>query len=457
VEGQLRAWNISNTWREEWSPFGQGWTNEIAWARIVEPETQAIIMNVTEWTPGTGGVVRGQAVLAADLLNEADLERYRGKLRGAFVLLEDPPEIPPPSLEPLATRRTVEELAEQGLPRRRSTSTTMSPEDSVRYAATTERFRRQDFLRAQGLQFIADEGAAAIVLVSEDGMGGTVFLDVTFYGAIGPQQPSPVPVVTFAREHYGRIARILEKGLPVVLEANIENTFHGTTEDNSFNLLAELQGTDRSDEVVMLGAHFDGFSYSTSTTDNAVNVAVMMEAMRILRATGLPLRRTVRLALWAGEEQGLLGSKAYVNHHFVDLESGERKPDFYKLAAYYNLDNGTGAIRGPMAQWDFQPTTMVDSTFSAWTAMLSPELGADMVSAWGGGGTDHVSFYVNGLPGFQFLQDWLSYWTVTHHTNMDTYERVPPDDVQKNAVIVASFVYLTANQEQLFPRTMRRD
>ncbi len=293
--------------------------------------------------------------------------------------------------------------------------------DPERLAELMAGFEARDRLREIGLEFFAEEGAAAVVVPGR-GTGGTIFLDITYYGVYGPRRVAPLPVLTFTSEHYGRI------------------------------ILAELPGSDKADEVVMLGAHLDGFPYATSTTDNAANVAVMMEAMRILKATGVPLRRTVRMGLWTGEEQGLYGSMAYVHEHFVDSLTNARTPEFDRLAAYYNLDNGGGAIRAAMVGQDLQPDMQVDSTFRAWTLQLDPDLGLEIVSAQTGGGSDHISFFVRGLPGFQFMQDWIEYSMRTHHTNMDTYERVVPEDVQRNAVIVASFVMLTANQDELFPR-----
>lgn len=452
IEERLGSWGVERVWRDRWGPFGQGWTNERAWIRAVSPEPFQIIANVGEWTPGTNGVVRGPAVLLTGITSEEDLERYRGRLRNAFVLVSEPPAIEPPAFQPLAVRHTDADLIAASWPFRRNVE--QAP-DSARYARILAQFRAQQRLRELGLAFFAEEGAAAVVTVGR-GTGGTIFLNTTYMGIHGPRAPAPLPVLTFASEHYGRIARILEKGIAVELEAEIVNTFHGTPDDDSFNLLAELPGTDHADEVVMFGAHMDGFPYGTSATDNGANVATMMEALRILKATGVPLRRTVRLALWAGEEQGLLGSRAYVHRELVDTVSGATKPAFHRFAAYYNLDNGGGAIRGAMADWEIQPTMQVDSTFRAWTRMLDPGLGVKIVAARGGGGTDHVSFYTRGLPGFQFMQDWLEYSTRTHHTNMDTYERIVPEDVMRNAVIVASFVLLTANQDPLFPRTRRR-
>ena len=455
IESRLADWGIERVWREPWGPFGQGWTNDRAWARIAEPNSAMILMNVEPWTGETNGIVRGPAVLAAGIATGDDIEQYRGKLKNAFVLISEPPAIEPPVFEPLATRHSVEDLLRYSWPRRPPPPNSAPAIDPERMAELRKQFAAADRLREIGLEFFAEEGAAA-VLVAGRGTGGAIFLNTTYYRVYGPRRVAPLPVLTVASEHYGRITRMLEKGVPVVLEAEIANSLNGSPDDPSFNLLAELPGSDKADEVVMLGAHLDGFPYATSTTDNAANVAVMMEAMRILKATGVPLRRTVRMALWTGEEQGLYGSSAYVHDHFVDSLTNEKKPDFDRLAAYYNLDNGGGAIRAPMVEWDLQPDMQVDSTFRAWTLQLDPELGVDIVAAQTGGGSDHVSFFVRGLPGFQFLQDWLEYSTRTHHTNMDTYERVVPEDVRRNAVIVASFVMLTANQDELFPRMITR-
>ena len=448
IESRLAEWGIDRVWRESWGPFGQGWTNERAWARIAEPNPSMILMNVEPWTGVTDGVVKGPAVLISGIMSADDLEQYRGQLGNAFVLLSEPPDIEPPLFEPLATRHSAEDLVESSMPRRPGSAPAMDPE---RLAEIMAGFAARDRLREIGLEFFAEEGAAAVVVPGR-GTGGTIFLDVTYYGVYGPRRVAPVPVLTFTSEHYGRITRMLDKGIPVVLEAEVVNALNGSPEDPSFNLLAELPGSDKADEVVMLGAHLDGFPYATSTTDNAANVAVMMEAMRILKATGVPLRRTVRMGLWTGEEQGLYGSKAYVHEHFVDSVTNVKTPEFDRFAGYYNLDNGGGAIRAAMVGQDLLPDMQVDSTFGDWTQQLDPDLGVEIVSARTGGGTDHVSFFVRGLPGFQFMQDWIEYSTRTHHTNMDTYERVVPEDVQKNAVIVASFVMLTANQDGLFPR-----
>lgn len=452
IEGRLADWGIERVWREPWGPFGQGWTNDRAWARIAEPQPAMIHMHLEPWTGETDGIVRGPAVMAAGIATGDDIEQYRGKLQDAFVLLSEPPPIEPPGFEPLAVRHSAEDLVEYSRPNRPASSNSAAALPPERLAEIRARMAATDRLREIGLEFFAEEGAAAVLLAGR-GARGVIFRNST-YRVYGPRRVAPLPVLTIASEHYGRITRMLDKGIPVVLEAEVTNSLNGSPDDPSYNLLAELPGSDKADEVVMLGAHLDGYAYATSATDNAANVAVMMEAMRILKATGVPLRRTVRMALWTGEEQGLYGSEAYVHEHYVDSLTNERRPDFDRFAAYYNLDNGGGAIRAPMVGWGLQPDMQVDSTFRAWTGRLAPELGVDIVATQTAGGTDHVSFILRGLPGFQFLQDWLDSPAVTHHSNMDTYERVVPEDVQRNAVIVASFVMLTANQDALFPRML---
>jgi Zn-dependent M28 family amino/carboxypeptidase len=274
--------------------------------------------------------------------------------------------------------------------------------------------------------------------------GGTVF--VQSGGNRGVNDP-PVPAqVALAAEHYGILIRNVEKGLPVTLEMNIENKFHDD-DLNSFNVIGEIPGTDKADEVVMVGAHFDSWHTGTGATDNAAGSAVMMEVMRILKATALPLRRTVRIALWTGEEQGLFGSQAYVRDHFANRTTMALKPDHAKMSVYFNVDNGTGQIRGVYTEGNESARPV----FEAWMQPFR-DFGMTTLSPRGTGGTDHTNFDAVGLPGFQFIQDSIEYDTRTHHSNMDVYERLQSKDLMQNAVIVASFVYNAATREELFPR-----
>ena len=259
----------------------------------------------------------------------------------------------------------------------------------------------------------------------------------------GPAQPAQV---TLNVEHYGRIYRTLDKKIPVTLQMDIDNKFFDQDLD-AFNIVADVPGTDKADEVVMVGAHFDSWHSGTGATDNAAGSAIMMEALRILKASGVRLRRTVRIGLWGGEEQGLLGSKEYVKAHYADPANMQLKPEHAKFAGYFNVDNGTGQIRGVYLQGN----EAVAPIFQAWMEPFR-NMGMNTLTIRNTGGTDHLSYDAVGLPGFQFIQDEVEYNTRTHHSNMDMYERVQAQDMMRNAVIVASFVYNTANRDEKLPR-----
>jgi Zn-dependent M28 family amino/carboxypeptidase len=252
--------------------------------------------------------------------------------------------------------------------------------------------------------------------------------------------------ISLAAEHYGILMRNAAMNVPVSLEMNIENKFHDD-DLNAFNVVGEIPGTDKADEVVMVGAHFDSWHTGTGATDNAAGSAIMMEVMRILKATGLPMRRTVRIALWTGEEQGLFGSAAYVRDHFAARDTMSLKPDHGKMSVYFNVDNGTGQIRGVYMEGNEGARPV----FEAWMQPFK-DFGMATLTARGTSGTDHTSFDAVGLPGFQFIQDSIEYDTRTHHSNMDVFERLQSKDMMQNAVIVASFVYNAATRDELFPR-----
>jgi len=293
------------------------------------------------------------------------------------------------------------------------------------------------------LKFFLDEGVIATIEPGQ-GSGGTVFVQ-----SGGGQNLTDAPVppqVVMSVEHYGRLWRMLERKVPVRLEMDIQNKFFDD-DLNSFNIVGEIAGMDKADELVMLGAHFDSWHSGTGATDNAAGSAVMMEAMRILKATGLKMRRTVRLALWTGEEEGILGSRAYVTQHFADRTDMKLKPDHSKFSAYFNLDNGTGTIRGVYLQGN----EAVAPIFQAWMQPFK-NLGMTTLTIRSTGGTDHLSFDAVGLPGFQFIQDPIEYNSRTHHSNMDLYERIQAADLMKDAVIIASFAYHAANRDEKLPR-----
>ena len=296
------------------------------------------------------------------------------------------------------------------------------------------------------MQFFVDEGVAALLEPSAQGDDGTFFVQAPQGVSRDPKAPLQAPQVVLAVEHYGRIVRTLEKKIPVTLQMDIDNKFYDA-DQNAFNLIGEIPGTDKADEVVMLGAHFDSWHSGTGATDNAAGSAVMMEAMRILKTTGVRLRRTVRIGLWSGEEQGLLGSRAYVTAHFGDPATMQLKPEHAKFAGYFNVDNGTGQIRGVYLQGN----ESVAPIFQAWMEPFR-NLGMTTLAIRSTGGTDHLSFDAVGLPGFQFIQDPIEYDTRTHHSNQDVYERVQANDMMRNAVIVAAFAYHAANRDEKLPR-----
>ncbi len=439
VKKKLTEWELVNVHLETWGPFGRGWSNERFTARAISDVSSfPLIAYPKAWTPGTNGPVEADVVIAV-LNNDQDLDKFRGQLRGKYVMTTAMREVAPEFQAP-GRRLTDDELVNL------SNQPVQPPRGGgpgQRGAAEGGRGNNTPNFNQRRLKFLLDEGVIATIEPGQ-GSGGTVF--VQGGGGRNTTDP-PVPAqVVMAVEHYGRIWRMLQKNVPVRIEMNIENKFY---EDdlNSFNIIGEISGTDKADELVMLGAHFDSWHTGTGATDNAAGSAVILEAMRILKATGLKMRRTVRLALWTGEEEGILGSRAYVTQHFADRTDMKLKPDHQKFAGYFNVDNGTGAIRGVYLQGN----EAVAPVFQAWIQPFK-SLGMTTLSIRSTGGTDHLSFDAVGLPGFQFIQDPVEYSTRTHHSNMDVYERIQAPDMMKNAVIVASFVYLAANRDDKLPR-----
>ena len=431
---RLTAWGVTGVRLETWGPFGRGWSNEKFTANVLSPQPFPLIAFTKAWTPGTNGIVSADAIMAV-LQEDADYKQWTGKLKGKIVLASRPLPVKP-LFEPTGRRFTDTDLAGMELqqvdPERRDGR-------SSNFQTTQQQTRRR-------MEFFAREGVVAVL---EPGSGrndhGAILVGGSrdLRDAKAAAQP---PQIVVATEHYGRIARTLEKNLPVKIELNVQNQYHDETLD-SFNLIGEIPGTDKADEIVMLGAHFDSWHAGTGATDNAAGSAAMLEAMRILKAAGLKMRRTVRLALWTGEEQGLLGARAYVKQQFADPETMQLKAGHAKLAAYFNMDNGTGAIRGVY----MQENEAVRPIFSAWMAPFR-NLGMTTLTIRNTGSTDHVAFDEVGLPGFQFIQDPVEYSSHSHHTNMDLYERIQQADMMKNSVIIASFVYHAANRDDLLPR-----
>lgn len=440
---EMTGWGLSNVKLEPWGPFGRGWSNEKFYAMATTPGGRFPLIGMSQvWTPGTDGPVSGNAILAV-IETAEDFAKFKGQLKGKIVLTTAMREVLPLWTAP-ASRYTDDQLKDL----QRETDAT--PRGNVFGRAggpgrqggpAGGRGAAQSFAADRTKFFIA-EGVAAL-LVPGRGDGGTVF--VQGGGSREANAPASLPTISVAIEHYGRIVRTLEKQMPVTIDLDIKNTFHD--DPMSFNVVAEIPGADKAAEIVMLGAHFDSWQGGTGATDNAAGSAVMMEAMRILKLSGLRLRRTVRLGLWGGEEQGLIGSREYVKAHFADRADMVLKPEHARLSGYFNVDNGTGAIRGVYLQGN----EAVAPIFEAWMKPFN-NLGMATLTIRDTGGTDHQAFDAVGLPGFQFIQDPLEYGSRTHHSNMDVYERIQEEDMRKNAVIVASFVYNAANREEKLPR-----
>ena len=441
---EMTSWGLANVKLEPFGPFGRGWSNDKFYAMATTPGGSFPLIGMSQvWTPGTNGLVSGDAVVAV-IENAGDMAKFKGQLKGKVVLSAALREVLPVWNAP-ATRYTEEQLKDL---QRETDATPRGPSPFGRAGGPGRqggpgggRGAAQSF-QAQRTQFFKDEGALAL-LVPGRGDGGTVF--VQGGGSRDASAPPGLPTISIAIEHYGRIQRTLEKQMPVTIELDIKNTFHD--DPMSFNVVGEIPGTDKAGEIVMLGAHFDSWQGGTGATDNAAGSAVMMEAMRILKQSGVGLRRTVRIGLWGGEEQGLIGSREYVKAHFADRADMVLKPEHARLSGYFNVDNGTGAIRGVYLQGN----EAVAPIFDAWLKPFT-NIGMTTLSIRDTGGTDHQAFDAVGLPGFQFIQDPVEYGTRTHHSNMDVYERIQAEDMRKNAVIVAAFVYHAANREDRLPR-----
>ena len=449
---QLTAMGLSNAHLESWGPFGRGWANQYVNARMTSPDIVPLIAYAKAWTPGTNGVVTGKCIRVT-IEKKEDFEKYRGKLAGMIVIAGPDAEVKPITELPYK-RLTDDDLAK--------TSEYEIPGERPPFRMS-EIARRRQFQKDLN-QFYADEKVLAVIDHSRGTSGGgTVF--VQSGGSYKPGETTTIPQLTMASEHWSRIARLLQQKKDVTLELNVTNTFY---DDDlmQYDTIAEIPGADKKDEIVMLGAHLDSWHAGTGATDNGAGTIVMMEAVRILKALDIKPRRTIRIGLWSGEEEGLLGSQGYVEQHFgsrprmedpnmkdtptlLRREAGPVtvKPEQAKISAYFNVDNGTGKIRGVY----LQENEAVAPIFEAWMRPFK-DLGMTTLTMRNTGGTDHLSFDAVGIPGFQFLQDPIEYETRTHHSNMDVYDRLQPEDLKQISVIVASFVYDAAMRDQMLPR-----
>ena len=438
---EMTSWGLANAKLEPFGPFGRGWANEKFLLTATTPGGSFPVIGMsTAWTPGTNGLVSGDAIVAVVETDE-DVARFKGKLQGRVVFTQALREVPA-LWAAQATRYSDKELDDL----RHETDATPRGRAGGR-AGGTGRFGGRGAaaisFAQRRTQFFKDEGVLATITAGR-GDGGNVFVGGASANRQAGADPG-LPAIVISVEHYGRIVRTLDKSMPVRIDLDIKNSF--IDETMSFNVVAEIPGTDKADEIVMLGAHFDSWHGGTGATDNAAGSAVMMEAMRILKQTGLRLRRTVRIGLWGGEEQGLIGSREYVTANFANVSDMVLKPAHAKFAGYFNVDNGTGAIRGVYLQGN----EAIGPIFEAWVKPFQ-NLGMSALTIRDTGGTDHQSFDRVGLPGFQFIQDEVEYDTRTHHSTMDLYERIQEEDMRKNAVIVAAFAYHAANRDEKLPR-----
>lgn len=461
------SWGLDNAHLEPWGPYGRGWSASYFSAHLIEPQYAPLIGVPLNWAPGTNGVVSGTPMLAAlDWPRDVEgrrraldefIDEYRGRLADRIVMMREPPNLKevekamsvrfgqddlrqraqaPEPMEPIEI-----DYANPKVPE--------NPDERARFMAhapryVLERIRRERRKLLYELnEFLAEEGVRLAIYPAWRGDGGTIFPPTVGWHEL--DAVTPPPSIALTPEHYNRLARLVEKGKPCRIDVEVRAQFH--EEHEPANVVAEIEGNGKSDELVIIGAHFDDVVYGTGATDNATGCAVMMEVMRILKRLDLPLERTVRMVLWTGEEQGLLGSKAYVKQHFGDPQTMQLKPEQAMVSAYYNLDNGTGKIRGVY----LQENDMVRPIFKKWLEPFT-DLDAKTLTIRKTGGTDHLSFDQVGIPGFQFIQDPVEYRSRTHHSNMDVYDRVQAGDLMQASAIIASFVYQTANRDDLLPR-----
>ena len=484
---QLTRWGLQNAHLEAWGPFGRGWTLKRFSAQVIEPTAIPLIAYPKAWSPGLASPLTSDVVYF-DAKTEADFEKFKGKLAGKIVLTAPLREVAAHFEAPGTRLNEKDLLALADAPEPRQGGGRGNFGNNAAFRAAAE-------LASAKLRFFQAENAAVLIDPGR-GDGGTIFVQsaavpqpprdpntpAPAFGRGTPpydkSAPKVTPQVVVAVEHYNRIVRMLQAGEPVKMTVDLSVAWQDA-DLMGYNTIAEIPGTDLKDEIVMLGGHMDSWHSGTGATDNAAGCAVAMEAVRILQSLGFKPRRTIRIALWSGEEQGLLGSRAYVAEHFGSLQTPAtsaapvpgspnngmgggngngngtapagpiliKKPEYDNLSGYFNLDNGTGKIRGVYLQGN----ESIRSLFRQWLAPFR-DMGATTLTISNTGGTDHLSFDGIGLPGFQFIQDEIEYDTRTHHSNQDVFDRIQADDMKQAATIMAAFVYQTAMRDEKLPR-----
>jgi hypothetical protein len=468
---RLTGYGISNVHREPWGPFGRRWSIDEYSVEVVAPYYTRVSAIPLAWSRSTNGPLTGEPIVVplgisfmrGPKKQAADLDAYRrewtGKLSGKIVMLTSSHTLATrdsalfkrysdPALAELATApepvrseqvKSVDDLAWPDKPEELLRFFMAMPEDML-----DQLIDRYGDLARDRAKFFIDEGVAAVLVDDERAREGLLAAEAA--GSFHARDPLAPPTFVLTAEHYGRIARMIEHKDPVLVKVDLRVTASDTDVDGA-NIVGEIPGGAKKDEIVMVGAHFDSWHSGTGATDNGAGSAVMIEVMRILKALNLRLDRTVRLGLWGGEEQGLLGSRAYVAAHFADPATMALKPEHAKLSGYFNLDNGSGKVRGVY----LQQHEAMRPLFEQWLAPFR-DLGVTTITIRNTGGTDHLSFVRVGLPGFQFVQDGLDYNTLTHHTSADTYDHAVPADLMQGSAVIASVVYDAANRADRLPR-----
>ncbi len=467
---QLKEYGIENVHAEKWGPFGRSWSLRNYTLDMITPRYSHLVAAPLAWSAPTDGVKTGDVLLApmregkfGDIKeNKKIFEEYRaqwkGKLRGKIVLISEE-KTPKPSEKPLFRRYTDAELADIAKAPEPAVRRNI-PIDQIKIPADEEEAYKYfeslpdatidllidqyfDLINQQG-RFFHDEGVVGVIRADRRAHNGLIFAEEA--GSHKAKDPMAPPTFIVTEEQYSRMTRVAGKKQPVTVRMDLQGKV-STNDVDGIDIIGEIPGQKKRDEVVMVGAHFDSWHSGTGATDNGAGSAVMIEVMRILKTLNLKLDRTVRIGLWSGEEQGLYGSKAYVKAHFADPNTMQVKPEHAQLDAYLNLDNGSGKIRGVYLQGNDAARPL----FEKWMEPFR-DLGVTTTSLKNTGGTDHLSFDAVGLPGFQFIQDPLDYGTVTHHSDMDTYSHAIPEDLMQASAVIATFVYDIANDDEEMPR-----
>jgi carboxypeptidase Q len=467
---RLQEYGLENAHLEKWGPFGRSWTLEKYALEMITPRYSLLAAAPLAWSSNTNGPVSGEPIFAP-LANtqavgrgernlEQYIQKYKGKLRGKVVLISEPVHnIADAESKPELHRYTDAELHELEIAptpveRIKIDPANLDPPEeldarlrffaSIPPSVQDELRKRREELAIKRTKFLLDEGVLAVVQDDRRARDGIDFAEAA--GSYDPKNPAAPPTFVVTSEQYNRLVRLLENKTKVEMQVNLKARISDTAAD-AYNLSAEIPGASKKDQIVMVGAHFDSWHTGTGATDNAAGSAVMMEVVRILKALDLKMDRTVRIALWSGEEQGLLGSKAYVKEHFGDPRTMKLTAAHARLSGYFNLDNGSGKIRGVYLQGN----DAMRPLFEQWLGPFH-DLGVSTITIRNTSGTDHLSFDAVGLPGFQFIQDPLDYMTVTHHSSMDVYDHAIPGDLMQAAAVIASVVYDAAMRPDMLPR-----